>query len=218
MFAASSFQSPPHRGTVFSDCNGKFHLTSAPCFSPLLIGARCSAWAQFLRRPVSAPFQSPPHRGTVFSQRRIDLRSAGHAFQSPPHRGTVFSRALAFTLMRQIGRFQSPPHRGTVFSNPAGQDDIGGGCVSVPSSSGHGVQRTNKGRQWIITNRFQSPPHRGTVFSGALRQFKQHLEKRFSPLLIGARCSATDVGRGRQLHAIVSVPSSSGHGVQRIAR
>ncbi len=39
-----SFQSPPHRGTVFSRSRS-WPVTLLHCFSPLLIGARCSAIA-----------------------------------------------------------------------------------------------------------------------------------------------------------------------------
>ncbi len=61
---------------------------------------------------------------------------------------------------------------------------------------------------------FQSPPHRGTVFSTERRLVNPGELYSFSPLLIGARCSASASTSWSSSHDTVSVPSSSGHGVQ----
>ncbi len=69
-------------------------------------------------------------------------------------------------------------------------DETHARTVSVPSSSGHGVQRWVIAGYLEVPKKFQSPPHRGTVFSTAIRGRPKRRIVRFSPLLIGARCSA----------------------------
>ncbi len=179
--------------------------------------------------------------------------SSGHGVQPGPCRLPI----------RNALKFQSPPHRGTVFSGPGKghraclRDGfspllIGARCsagkratgiatneiVSVPSSSGHGVQPGNRamGQDWLYgfsplligarcsagagnngvgeRTEFQSPPHRGTVFSDEKFNLLDELRRGFSPLLIGARCSANEELMRDRRKDWVSVPSSSGHGVQ----
>src|SRR5579871_4310861 len=62
-------------------------------------------------------------------------------FQSPLHRGTCFNKITMSSIPPPWQEFQSPLHRGTCF-NIGGDGRKGADAkVSVPSSSGHMLQR-----------------------------------------------------------------------------
>ena len=110
-------------------------------FSPLLIGERSATNSTTVYAGwLILDFQSPPHRGTVCNLRAGRLGPGTDCrFQSPPHRGTVCNIRQALTLCGTCG-FQSPPHRGTVCNTKPTCLVRRGALLSVPSSSGNGLQ------------------------------------------------------------------------------
>ncbi len=210
---SATFQSPPHRGTVFSQLLAVSKKGSVPRFSPLLIGARCSARGRSRISPAIAPCFSPLLIGA---------------------RCSAIAESL---ILRVLNWFQSPPHRGTVFSARAGRPRLERSKVSVPSSSGHGVQlffelvqgfdkssfsplligARCSAKPLQKCNRcrgtFQSPPHRGTVFSAGTSEKAARSDLFQSPPHRGTVFSSPS-GFLRRREVQVSVPSSSGHGVQ----
>ena len=212
-----AFQSPPHRGTV---CNSTAGSTS---------------------KAPAGNFQSPPHRGTVCNLRKGDsFGSSSVTFQSPPHRGTVCNRNPSKGTVVLVRDFQSPPHRGTVCNSAEVFRKNGKWYVlSVPSSSGNGLQLSRqplaagpspafsplligeRSATPIIDNEPQLPV---TAFSPLLigersatkvRPFRLHRNgSPFSPLLIGERSATVEDPRYRGGRFLLSVPSSSGNGLQ----
>ena len=185
------FQSPPHRGTVCNPRSSQKESPAKPVISVpsssgnglQLCGHTGRAWRH---RRLSVPsssgnglqlgragktppgasyFQSPPHRGTVCNNRTRALQAADPApFQSPPHRGTVCNfgkritepeaRAFYFSPLL-IGERSATSFKLLVHDGPP--------CISVPSSSGNGLQRSLLVKFEPVFVAFQSPPHRGTV-------------------------------------------------------
>ena len=235
------FQSPPHRGAV---CNTvrKRQSGQRPCSfqSPPHRGAVCNVFWSCATKPASSGFQSPPHRGAVCNYRSgLPLAYPRGDFQSPPHRGAVCNARRPPASARAPAAFQSPPHRGAVcnplpavrgagITYPFSPLLIGErsatrvtrraarlqGDLSVPSSSGSGLQQSFRGctkgsrlafSPLLIGERsatacalyggpehfaFQSPPHRGAVCNAHPPRYIHQLLVHFqSPPHRGAVCN-----------------------------
>src|SRR5581483_8979008 len=234
------FQSPLHRGRVFNVVPVLQIPCAVRSFSPLFIGEGSSTCAPagsetMYEQELSVP--SSWGKGLQLAGERWEAGCWTFAFQSPLHRGRVFNPSSS-TPFLTLAHFQSPLHRGRVFNVRAswirdnvrtrafsplfigeGSSTSGGvmggrvldiclsvpsssgkglqplqqhplphpRALSVPSSSGKGLQRARQLDQRQCTNKsFQSPLHRGRVFNyrgSDGRQGAGHLP--FSPLFIG---------------------------------
>ncbi len=137
-------------------------------------------------------FQSPLHRGRVFNNLHKSPQYQGVLdFQSPLHRGRVFNVLAADAETDETATFQSPLHRGRVFNSRGAAGRPQPALLSVPSSSGKGLQRH-------------------------CREFAPIRDSRaFSPLFIGEGSSTYKLMMFTRTIYHLSVPSSSGKGLQR---
>src|SRR5581483_10153750 len=223
--------------------NRLIKLCSGLSFSPLFIGEGSSTTAPRQSVPREHCFQSPLHRGRVFN-------SHDHAGHSPAPRllsvpsssGKGLQRCDAQHTLTTSATFQSPLHRGRVFNRRRFSRARTECVLSVPSSSGKGLQLGRNAFEKGVQEAFQSPLHRGRVFNGrSLGTFLNAWET-FSPLFIGEGSSTTHgsrrprcgsafsplfIGEGSSTPtlpvfalplSLLSVPSSSGKGLQRRRR
>ncbi len=171
------------------------HHGASRAFSPLFIGEGSSTRATRQNKPGLEDFQSPLHRGRVFNDCGERLAPFVHlSFQSPLHRGRVFNlRRYDLEYAKDI--------------------------LSVPSSSGKGLQRpyrpasreplfpfsplfigegssTRLQPKWqSVFLFFQSPLHRGRVFNRAGPPGPAKPASSFSPLFIGEGSSTVAAWR-----------------------
>ncbi len=138
--------------------------------------------------------------------------------------------------------FQSPLHRGRVFNAGSMLTSSTKLLLSVPSSSGKGLQPSKPTLYEPPPPNFQSPLHRGRVFNCPIGRHLLPAGDAFSPLFIGEGSSTTCdimchcidiatfsplfIGEGsstavahlqRDAGLGLSVPSSSGKGLQPLA-
>ncbi len=156
-------------------------------FSPLFIGEGSSTVNSGFNG-IGSPhsFQSPLHRGRVFNGTWIvGINAALPAFQSPLHRGRVFNLLGSRAGDELRVGFQSPLHRGRVFNPRAICAITSETCLSVPSSSGKGLQLKEGSNDGYLIVNFQSPLHRGRVFNEQIIVDAVREMETFSPLFIG---------------------------------
>src|SRR5581483_11844349 len=246
-------------------------LTARPIaspFSPLFIGEGSSTFCSERRRSqvrlLSVPSSSgkglqrgknDAHRGRCdlsvpsSSGKGLQLPLPGAllggklGFQSPLHRGRVFNSTVRVRMSQPYSSFQSPLHRGRVFNSCSHRPLPPYKPLSVPSSSGKGLQRSqprwcwpppavtfsplfigegsSTNSRWIprfASMSFQSPLHRGRVFN-----------KRWYHWLVPSLFLSVPSSSGKGLQRSprwaarcgkesLSVPSSSGKGLQRDQR
>src|SRR5581483_1537196 len=158
--------------------------------------------------PVSV-FQSPLHRGRVFHH-SLHLSEYGPLYSFSPLFIGEGSSTMIF-YRHQVGHvfFQSPLHRGRVFNKCSYRSPCPPRRLSVPSSSGKGLQRglekaalraqapfsplfigegsstRRKPGASPARRSFQSPLHRGRVFNDWRWPPPPAWSRTFSPLFIG---------------------------------
>ncbi len=193
-----------------------------------------------LPQSIAFIFQSPLHRGRVFNDCGERLAPFIHlSFQSPLHRGRVFNSSALCACSRESLKLSVPSSSGKGLQPSAAWIPKTRSSLSVPSSSGKGLQRRAFTVQGVHAH-FQSPLHRGRVFNMTKEIDDDARENNtFSPLFIGegsstsvcwADCSADSsfsplfIGEGSSTIRLateswslicLSVPSSSGKGLQR---
>src|SRR5581483_9652859 len=160
--------------------------------------------------------------------------------QSPLHRGRVFNRSALCACSRESLKLSVPSSSGKGLQPSAAWIPKTRSSLSVPSSSGKGLQRRAFTVQGVHAH-FQSPLHRGRVFnmtkeidddarenntfsplfigegSSTAEVFRQIMKfaDSFSPLFIGEGSSTRSKASTPPTGWHLSVPSSSGKGLQR---
>ena len=183
---------PSSSGHVFGQDNTKDIVTVVGGFNPLFIGAclRPGPWTAGSWWLTPTLVSIPSSSGHVFGLSKGQLDAVLKEGFNPLFIGACLRPRPQFNQPTGRCRFQSPLHRG--MSSAEAKPlllDVGGGQVSIPSSSGHvfgpggGEDRLGAGR-------------RG-----------------FNPLFIGACLRPRLTRRPRYLAgcSVVSIPSSSGH-------
>ncbi len=185
-------------------------------FSPLFIGEGSStlaaAWSARTASRTFSPLFIGEGSSTLAPWLRYWLQAG--IFQSPLHRGRVFNCLEDFKAISIIQSF-SPLFIGEGSSTRGLQPrGTARAFLSVPSSSGKGLQQRGHGISPRRQLYFQSPLHRGRVFNGCQSARRSTSPAPFSPLFIGEGSSTNELVRLLAGNTSLSVPSSSGKGLQ----
>ncbi len=211
------FQSPLHRGRVFNRPLEDYDDPARVAFqSPLHRGRVFNLIFFSLSGPISAPF-SPLFIGEGSSTREWwPASSSSSSTFSPLFIGEGSSTRSRHLVDRALGAAFSPLFIGEGSSTfITGDRDLEFGVkLSVPSSSGKGLQPPPRLEARNEPAPFQSPLHRGRVFNRLRRIFPRASPYPFSPLFIGEGSSTDSPESPSVISNELSVPSSSGKGLQ----
>ncbi len=212
--AIQVFQSPLHRGRVFNLRNSRVGTSVQDFQSPLHRGRvfnSCSHRPLPPYKPLSVPSSSG--KGLQRSQPRWCWPPPAVTF-SP-----LFIGEGSSTNSRWIPRFasmsfQSPLHRGRVFNKRWYHWLVPSLFLSVPSSSGKGLQRSPRWAARCGKESLSVPSSSGKGLQRDQRLAAQPRQEAFSPLFIGEGSSTPVTRTFSEAAGELSVPSSSGKGLQ----